>query len=364
MTTYIRSLATAVPETHYPQTLTRDLILEHIPLERLEQRLLKRIYQHSGISKRHSVISDWLPGDAGGAFFDPDSNTLHTPSTKVRNDLYIEHSKVLFHQAACRALEQSGTPASAITHVITASCTGFFAPGPDYFLVRSLGLNVATNRYHLGFMGCFAAFPALRMAQSICQADPSANVLVVCAELCTLHLKYTTQMDDMIATSVFADGAAAALVSSQAGEAPALVIDALETTLAPDSEADMAWTIGDHGFDIVLSTYVPEVIRANIQDVLTPLFARYGIYQDDIAHWAVHPGGRAILDKLESALSLEDAHLAPSRKVLHDYGNMSSSTVLFVLAETLKHAQADAHVLGLAFGPGLTVESGLFRVTA
>ena len=364
MTTYIRSVATAVPETHYPQALTKDLILEHFSLGRLEQRLLKRIYHHSGINKRHSVITDWLAGDEGGAFFDPVSNTLHTPSTKVRNDLYIEHSKALFHQAACRVLAQSNTPASAVTHVITASCTGFFAPGPDYFLVRSLGLNVSTNRYHLGFMGCFAAFPALRMAQSICQADPSANVLVVCAELCTLHLKYTTEMDDMIATSVFADGAAAALVSSEAGETPALAIDALETTLAPDSEADMAWTIGDHGFDIVLSTYVPEVIRANIQNVLSPLFARYGIYQEDIAHWAVHPGGRAILDKLEHALSLEDDHLAPSRQVLHDYGNMSSPTVLFVLAETLKRAHVGARVLGLAFGPGLTVESGLFQVTA
>ena len=363
MTTYIRSLATAVPETHYPQTLTRDLILEHFSLERLEQRLLTRIYTHSGINKRHSVINDWLPGGSG-VFFDPETNTLHTPSTKVRNDLYIEHSKPLFHQAACRALEQSGVPASAITHVITASCTGFFAPGPDYFLVRSLGLNVSTNRYHLGFMGCFAAFPALRLAQSICQADPSANVLVVCAELCTLHLKYTTNMDDMIATSVFADGAAAALVSHQPGDAPALAIDTLETTIAPDSESAMAWTIGDSGFDIRLSTYVPEVIRANIQAVLEPLFARYGIYQEDIAHWAIHPGGRAILDKLERALSLDEAHLAPSRQVLYDYGNMSSPTVLFVLAETLKRAQAGARVMGLAFGPGLTVESGLFRVTA
>jgi predicted naringenin-chalcone synthase len=212
-------------------------------------------------------------------------------------------------------------------------------------------------------MGCFAAFPALRLAQSICQADPSANVLVVCAELCTLHLKYTTHMDDMIATSVFADGAAAALVSSYSGDAPALAIDALETTLTPDSEADMAWTIGDSGFDIVLSTYVPEVIRSNIQAVLEPLFARYGIYQNDIAHWAIHPGGRAILDKLEHALSLNEEQLAPSRQVLHDYGNMSSATILFVLAETLRRAQADARVMGLAFGPGLTVESGLFRVT-
>jgi predicted naringenin-chalcone synthase len=344
--------------------MTRDLILEHIPLERLETRLLKRIYQHSGITKRHSVVNDFLPDSEGGPFFDPADNQLKTPSTKVRNDLYIEHGKQLFYEAGCKVLESSGIARSDVTHVITASCTGFFAPGPDYVLVRKLGLAPSTRRYHIGFMGCFAAFPALRMAQSICQAEPDANVLVVCSELCTLHLKYTTNMDDMVATSVFADGAAGALVSSTRvnTDTPCLAIDTLATTLTPEGEGDMAWTIGDSGFDIVLSTYVPDIIKANIGSVLEPLFEQYNLNQDDIAHWAVHPGGRAILDKLARALELTDAHLGPSRQVLNDYGNMSSATILFVLRETLARAQTGAKVLGLAFGPGLTVESGLFQV--
>ena len=201
------------------------------------------------------------------------------------------------------------------------------------------------------------------MAQAFCEADPDATVLVVCLELCTLHLKFQSDPDSLISASVFADGAAAAVVSARPPEdgRGALEMTAFATTLTPTGEEDMAWTVGDKGFDMVLSTYVPSIIEANLREALAPLFAEVGLTEEDIDHWAIHPGGRAILDKVEASLALAPDKLLPSREVLRDYGNMSSATVLFILQKLLAApAVDDEKVYAMAFGPGLTVESGLF----
>jgi predicted naringenin-chalcone synthase len=244
--------------------------------------------------------------------------------------------------------------------VITVSCTGFFAPGPDYYVVKDLGLPASTQRYHIGFMGCFAAFPALKMAQAFCEADPNAVVLVISLELCSLHLQRSDDIDTIVAASVFSDGGAAVIVSGKEPHGPALRADSFATTITPTGEADMAWTVGDSGFDIVLSTYVPDILESNIQSVVQPLLEHSHLSQSDITHWAVHPGGRAILDKVRSGLDLDETQLSIPRAVLRDYGNMSSATILFVLREILEQANPDEKIYAMAFGPGLTVESGLF----
>jgi predicted naringenin-chalcone synthase len=358
--TYIHSIATVLPDTAYSQAEAGERMKKQYSNNRMLERLVHRVYSQSGIEKRHSVVKDFVLGAPEGPFYDPATHTLKSPSTKARNDIYTEEAKKLFTCVAEKAVRQSSFEAKDITHVITVSCTGFFAPGPDYYVVKCLGLPTSTHRYHVGFMGCFAAFPALKMAQAFCEVDPNAVVLVVSLELCTLHLQRSEDIDTIVAASVFADGGAAAIVSSKTPSGPALRSDTYATAITPTGEEDMAWTVGDTGFDIVLSTYVPDILESNISSTVEPLLAQVGMKKADITHWAVHPGGRAILDKVRNGLNLDEAQLEIPRGVLRDYGNMSSATIMFVLKELLEKANTDEKIYAMAFGPGLTVESGLF----
>ncbi|TFC93656.1 MULTISPECIES: type III polyketide synthase [Cryobacterium] len=428
MSVTLRALQTVVPPTVLIQDQVRDVFAAQTGLSRLAQRLVSASFNLSGIDTRHSVIDELTLDGASSPdpqFFDGTTQQLLRPSTRVRNELYIVEATKLFVEAGRRALEACpGIEASDVTHVVTVSCTGFYAPGPDYMLVRELGLNPSTQRYHLGFMGCYASMPALRTAKQFVEADPNAVVLVVSAELCSLHLRTSDDPDTIVASSLFSDGAAAGIVSSRspvAGE-KALELDLFDTMITPIGEGDMAWKIGDEGFEMILSTYVPHIIDQHIEGALAPLFARdatlsavlapapvpvpvpvphsssvsMGVpvsagsvttliapvpvaVSDEtpgaisgatpasaIAHWAIHPGGRSILDKTEAKLGLSEAQLVPSRETLRNYGNMSSATILFVLKAILDAPATDAgeRVCAMAFGPGLTVESGLMTVTA
>lgn len=370
MSVFLHAIETAVPPHAYPQSVIRDVLKAQPELDRLGQRIIGTIFNASGIEQRHSAIGEFKrgPDEAAGVFYDPATRRMLKPGTGARNEFYIVEASKLFVQAAKQVMAASPSIQPAdITHVVTVSCTGFFAPGPDYAVVRALGLRPDVQRFHVGFMGCYAAFPALKMAKAFCEADKDAVVLVVSAELCTLHMHASNDPDTLIASSVFADGAAAALVSARRPSpgTPVLRMDHFETTLTPAGvgEADMAWTIGDLGYDMVLSTYVPSIIETHISGALVPLLAREAGLADaahrDIEHWAIHPGGRSILDKVESALNLTPEQLHPSREVLREYGNMSSATVMFILHSLLHSAHDHERVCAMAFGPGLTVESGL-----
>jgi predicted naringenin-chalcone synthase len=365
MTVFIQHIATAVPEIRYDQDHVREVMKAGLGGRDMLQRRLHKIYTHSGIKTRHSVIRDFKCKDADDGFYDLRTKTFKTPSTGRRNRLYREKAKALYTELGKRLI--GGCPdvdAAEITHIVTVSCTGFFAPGPDYFLIEALDIPPSVERYHLGFMGCYAALPALKMARAFCEQDARAVVLVICLELCTLHLQLTEDMDDLVAASVFADGAAGAIVSARAPRSrqQALAIRQFASTITETGAADMAWGIGDTGFEMVLSRYVPSILEANINAAVQPLFDAMKMTKEDIAHWALHPGGRAILDKLQQSLALSDTNLTPARKVLSNYGNMSSATMLFVLKEilALDSTRCDEPVCAAAFGPGLTVESGLF----
>ncbi|MCA9840223.1 MAG: hypothetical protein KC422_25155 [Trueperaceae bacterium] len=359
MSVYLHHIATAVPEMAYSQTFIGQIMQGQVAGNRKLERLIHHIYKNSGIAKRHSVIRDFQEG-AGGLFFSPEKK-FKNPGTKERNELYIEEAKNLTIEASTKALNKSTFDKEEITHVITVSCTGFFAPGADYVLVKELGLKAETERYHLGFMGCYAAFPALKMARAFCQANPQAVVLVICLELCTLHMQQTHDLDSIIASSVFADGAAAALLSAQKGRSHgALRLEHFATSLIPEGEKDMAWTLGNTGFLMRLSNYVPQMLEANMVNAVAPLLKAGGLSKTDIDGWAIHPGGRAILDKVENSLELCKSQLCASREVLCEFGNMSSATILFVLEKMIRASgQADETVYAAAFGPGLTVESAL-----
>ena len=355
-----------MPVTVLRQPAFRDLLAAQAGLSRIGVRRLRAAFDASDIDTRHTVITelgDGPPVDRP-VHHDARSSTVLTPSTGARNAAYVREAPPLFLAAAKDALGSSDLDPDDVTHVVTVSCTGFFAPGPDYLLVRQLGLPVTTPRFHLGFMGCYGAFPALRLADAVCRADPDAVVLVVCAELCSLHLHVADDLDTALSSSLFADGAAAAVVSGRA-PAPGLetvTLDQLGTTLSDDGEADMAWTIGDQGFDMVLSRYVARILGSSLPAAIPSLLG--SVRPADVDRWAVHPGGRGVLDQVQTALDLSGEDLAASRDVLRRYGNMSSPTVLFVLAELLhRPAAAREQLAALAFGPGLTVESALLTRT-
>jgi len=370
MAVTLRSLEVAVPDTVLVQDEVRDLYAAQPELTRLSTRIVSAAFNASGIDRRHTAVEEL---DQSGTtedpvFFDARTRRILNPSTGARNRVYALEATKLSIRAAARALAAcEGVEPADVTHVITVSCTGFFSPGADYKIVRALDLSPTVGRFHLGFMGCFAAFPALRLATSICEAEPDAVVLVVSVELCTLHVRAANDQDTILGASLFADGAAAAVVTSRDLDAtgPALRLDRFTTVLTPVGEETMAWNIGDNGFEMVLGTYVPHIIDDHIVGALAPLLATDPSLRDrqysQIEHWAIHPGGRSILDKVQTKLQLSPEQLVASRETLRNYGNMSSATVLFVLKHILDQPSAggEERICGMAFGPGLTVESAL-----
>jgi predicted naringenin-chalcone synthase len=363
MSAYIHNIATVVPEQSYEQSFLRDRMKEYISDEEITQRIIHRIYSKSGIDKRHTVIHDFNANGDPRFFFQKDGS-MNAPSTGQRNKLYAKKAKQLFVKTARDVLDQNPSVNNEdITHIITVSCTGFFAPEPGFEIIKQLDLSSSTQRFHLGFMGCFAAFPAMKMAKAFCASQPDANVLIVCLELCSIHLQASETTDQLISASVFADGAAGMIINSnKPANNASYELTKFSTSIANESEEDMAWTIGDTGFDMVLSTYVPDIIKSNIGESIQPLFDDYELTPQQINHWALHPGGRSILDKIQKSFSLEDEQLTSSRKILADFGNMSSATILFVLKHLLDQPMQHEteRVLGTAFGPGLTIETGFF----
>jgi len=365
MNIYLHNITTANAPVKYSQETIRDRMKHFIADDRRTQAIIHKIYGNSGIEKRHSVVEDYTDNPSQHLLFHPEKGVLN-PTTGQRNAVYEREAKKLFVDLAAGTLNGTEFRRKDITHVITVSCTGFFAPGPDFEIVETLGLSPETQRFHLGFMGCYAAFPALRMAESFCRSQPDANVLVVAVELCTLHFQASKDIDHLIGAAVFADGGAGLIVNNQPPERdgnPALKINSFANSITDGGRKDMAWTIGDHGFEMILSTYVPDIIESNLDKVLEPLLEKASITADEIDFWGLHPGGRAIVDKVQQNLALSDEQVAASRHVLANYGNMSSATVLFVLKylmEDLAVEHGDM-LLALAFGPGLTIESGLFE---
>ncbi|WP_322410381.1 type III polyketide synthase [Microbacterium invictum] len=370
MVARILSIGTAVPPTVLAQGEVRDFFAAQPGVDRLTARLIGAAFDAAAIERRHTVLrefgqlregqqTDAAPAAPGGGFIDR-QGALRVPSTGERNAAYTALVPDLYAEAAREALAGGGVAASDITHVVTVSCTGFFAPGPDYRLVRDLGMAASVERYHLGFIGCAAGIPALRAAARICAADPDAVVLVACAELCSLHIRASDDPQQIVAASVFADGAAAAVVTARDDLArrvasAVLELDRFATTLTSEGETDMVWTIGDEGFEMTLSAEVPRIIGREIQEAVGGFLG-----EDRPATWAVHPGGRSVLDRVESGLGLPGTALETSRAVLRDFGNMSSATILFILQRVLGGGLADGErVAALAFGPGLTVEAAL-----
>ncbi len=346
----INAIGCAVPEQDIHRAFV-DWATEQLPDERC-RTLFARMAERSGIAHRWSVLpltpDGGSPIDAGGFYADG------MPPTSRRMALYHRFAPAL----ALRAIEKlrAKSPIDGVTHLVVASCTGFVAPGVDQIIADALGL-ADVERTLIGFMGCYAAVAALRTARHIVRSEPAARVLVVTVELSSLHLQVERQVERLLMMLQFGDGAAAALVT--AGRS-GIGIDTPFTLQLPDSTELIRWHIGDTGFLMQLSGEVPGRIQAALREdpVRRQLCGSDG--PAAIEHWAVHAGGRSILDAVEHGLDLDDQALAASRGILARYGNMSSATLMFILADLLDQGRRGCGV-ALAFGPGLAAEG--FRFT-
>ena len=341
----ILSLATGVPPDCYNQAE----VFEFLQTLFVRTRHARTIFNHSGVETRHMA--------ADRAFY------AENRGTEARNRRYLEAALPLGEATLQRCLDQAGLRAADIDDFIAVSCTGFDIPGLDLRLAGRLGMRPDLRRACVLGMGCYAAFPGLQRAREAVSGRPERKALVLCLELCSLHLQFDDSLENMVVSALFADGAAAVVVGGAGNGAawPALVDSA---TYCDYTTFDhMAFHVTDHGFQMRLSSYVPELLAADVTPFVDGLLARHGLDRAGVRFWGIHPGGPKILDALQSRLGLTAEHLAPSRRVLQRYGNMSSPTILFVLDEIQRTAAPQPGDYGvlLAFGPGLTMEGALVR---
>jgi len=361
----ILSIGTAVPAYAVKQTDVVAWMTEAYAGQPVLGRWLRALFASSGVETRYSCIEDYMQPPQS-ARFSPGQSVQTMPTTADRMAIYQHESVPLGVTAATRALKalaettrQSLAEASAsITHLVVVTCTGFFAPGLDLAIARQLALSPTIGRTIIGFMGCSAAFNGLRTAHQIVRGQPGARVLVVCVELCSLHIQPNADREHLIAASLFADGASAAVVGTpQTHQDNLFLLDNFHTEVKPDTNDEMVWQIGNHGFTLRLSPQIPKHLAQVAPDALRSLFP-----EEAVDFWAIHPGGPAILDRMVEVFALDPAQIEASRTVLRRYGNLSSATILFVLdelrrtlAETSHRDKAQSGV-AMAFGPGLVIE--------
>lgn len=384
----VLGLGTAVPAHRAGQSAYADFICQTLELDATESRLVRLLAERSGIDQRHAAILD-SPSTAETLTqsFYPRISAGEWPGTASRMRAYALHAPPLAASAARAALTDARIGPHAITHLVTLSCTGFAAPGVDIALLTDLGLNPTVARVHIGFMGCHAAINALRVAQALVASDPSHVVLLVGVELCSLHLINSRRKDQLVASCLFADGAAAAILghaptatTSPPRTHPRLTLVDTSSVLLPGSHNAMGWTIGDAGFEMTLAESVPTHIARHALPWVQALTDRFGLTLESAraaGQWCVHPGGPRILNAVADSLSLPSHALDASRAVLASHGNMSSVTTLFILNELRCAHAIQPHspgtqkpagepdpipIVALAFGPGLAGEAALFHL--
>ena len=348
---YVNRIATAVPEYEVNQFYLH-FAARMLNGDEHRTALFHRVAQASGIERRYSCYAPASFPDDGVIDQRGNFKRGNFPGTELRMQAYEESAAPL----ACRAVEKllAGEDRSRVTHIIVTSCTGFYAPGVDLDIVERCGLSPSVERTIIGFMGCYAAVNALKLAHHIVRADAAARVLVVSVELCTLHINETQELEELLSFCLWGDGCAAALVTA---EPQGLRLDGFKVLVDRDSRELMSWRIGDFGFDMVLSGRVPAAIYGMLRKRGDEVLGNGGPEAIDL--WAIHPGGRSILDIVQRGLKLEPEALTASREVLRLYGNMSSATILFVLERLLGEA-AGQRGCAMAFGPGLTAETLTF----
>lgn len=359
----IYSIGTAVPSGKISQEEHLDFVFATSDLSDHQRQRLAGIYEGSGIRSRYTVekaLFNQKEKESGWG-----GEWIGNLSTAERLSFYQKHALDLALKAVgdC-AKQRPDINIKDTTHIITFSCTGMYAPGLDIQLVENLSLKENTERTCINFMGCYAAFNAMKSAFHIVSSVKDAQVLIVGVEICSIHYRSAAKTGTQVANALFSDGAGAALIrSGEKTEGKGLLIEQFHTEVKTSGQKEMVWTIGDTGFELELGVYVPAIVKSGIENLLGNVLSRWNI-MDGETLFAIHPGGRAILEACQKALKIEKEHLAPSYSVLSEYGNMSSVTILFVLKHYLQNLNSlgkDKKIFACAFGPGITIESMLFK---
>ncbi len=366
ITSNIRSIGLATPPYKYEQKTILDFMLRANQFANGNLKRLKAMYRASGIKYRYSVLGDYDKDVQDFSFYPSNRELEPFPSTSQRMRVYKQNAFQLAEKAINDCLKHlPDVNLNQITHLITVSCTGMSAPGLDLEIIEKMNLNRSAQRTSINFMGCHGAFNALKIAQSICLADPESLTLVVCVELCTLHFQKENSENNMLANALFGDGAAAALISPRKEPGVNFSIKKFYCDVDFQGKKDMTWNIGEFGFEMALSLDVPRVIKSGIARLSAKLLKDLFLSLDEIDFFAIHPGGMKILRAVEDELKIEKQRNRFAYEILRNYGNMSSSTILFVLKniwDQLSENDSEKKILSFAFGPGLTLESMLLEV--
>jgi len=352
-TAYINRIATSVP----PHDVHRSFVAfaEEMMPEGTQRSLFRRMVRMSAIEHRYSFLQPIA--SENGVWRDAEDlyATGNFPDTARRMEAFEKFAPRLA-ECALNKLALTREERNSVTHVIVTSCTGLYAPGLDFDIVNHLGLNPSVERTMIGFMGCYAAINALKSAHHIVRSEPESVVLILSLELCTLHLQETTNLEQMLSFLLFADGSAAYLVSARP---TGLGIDSFLALRIPDTSHLITWKIRELGFDMHLSGQVPTEISRAMKEVGDQITRGENPLSMDL--WAIHPGGRTVLDAVEKGLGLRADALCHSRDILARFGNMSSATVMFVLENVMRTAHSGQRGCAMSFGPGVTAETMLFH---
>jgi predicted naringenin-chalcone synthase len=365
MSVDLLAVATARPTGTMTQQQALDLNLKSSALTPRRAGLLERLYRRSTVRRRASVLigasGEEAPLEALADYYPPATgDNGHGPTVSQRMRRYELEALPLAQKAAAQGIDTAGVGSDEIAQVVTVSCTGFAAPGLDTRLIRKLELRPTVGRSAIGFMGCHGGINGLRVASALASAEPGSSVLLCAVELCTLHFHYGWDGGQAVANTLFADGAAAAILRAGSSRDGSWRLRATGSCLLPNSTEDMGWRIGDHGFEMTLSSRVPSIIQAQLRDWLCDWLAAHDLAPHEVGSWAIHPGGPRVIDAVEKTLDLSPQETAASREVLAEYGNMSSPTVFFILRR-LAERKAPRPCVMLAFGPGLVVEAALLE---
>jgi predicted naringenin-chalcone synthase len=356
----IRGLGTALPSYSIEQDRAAEIAEAFVYGNDKLKSAVPALFRRTQVRRRGSVLLE--SGNGHG----PEQSFYHSaasiadrgPTTAQRMKRYAAESVPLALAAARRAIEAADTSPQQITHLISVSCTGFFAPGIDVALIKQLGVSPTIGRVQVGFMGCHGVLNGLRVMRAFIEADPAAQVLLCAVELCSLHYQYGTTPDQLVANALFADGAAALVAAAAEETDDRWQIAATASVLLPDCEEAMTWRIGNNGFEMTLSPRVPELIARHVRPWLEVWLKAQGLSLAAIGSWAIHPGGPRIIGSVAAALDLPASATATSAEILAGRGNMSSPSVLFVL-DRLQQVNAPRPCVALAFGPGLVAEAAL-----
>ncbi len=354
----IISIGTVVPQHRTAQPAILEFMQAAYGND-VASRKLGVLFSHSGISSRYSVIPDFDKSKHEHIFF---NGSPSTANVQDRLDVYKEKAIGLAIQAVYSAFRKIKVPFQhfTVTHLITVSCTGMSAPGLSCEIIEMFKLPKDIFHTSVNFLGCNAAFHALKIADMITKSDKDAKVLIVCVELCTLHFQPKNNHDNLLSNTIFGDGAAAVIVTGDDYDEKGIVLKGFYSMLLDKGKNLMGWNITPTNFEMILDAKIPDMIGDEVNEVLVMASKKFKIDPKWISNWAIHPGGKKIVDVIKNKLQLSDENTKASYKILNEYGNMSSPTILFVLNELMQVPKEGELIFSIGFGPGLSIETALF----